>query len=104
MPQVLDQVGDETAEIVPLLRQLFDERERARGVAIDDEIAEAEERLLLDRAEQLQDVLDGDRPAGRGRELVEGRQRVAMRTARAARDEGERGIGDIEALRVGDGA
>ena len=37
--------------------------ERARGVAVDDEVAEPEERLLLDGAEELQDRLHGDRPA-----------------------------------------
>ena len=56
--QVLEQVGDEPAEILALLRQLLDERQRAGRVAVDDEVAEPEERLLLDGAEQLEDGLD----------------------------------------------
>ena len=51
--QVLDQVEDEPAEVVALLRELLDEGERAGRVAVDHEVAEPEERLLLDRAEQL---------------------------------------------------
>ena len=58
VPQVLEQVGDEPAEVLALLGELLDERERAGRVAVDHEVAEAEERLLLDRAEQLQDGLD----------------------------------------------
>ena len=53
MTQVLQQVGDEAAEILALLGELLDEDERARGVAVDDRVAEAEERVLLDRAEEL---------------------------------------------------
>ena len=58
--QVLDQVAHEPAEIVPLLGELFDERERTRRVTVDDEIAETEEGFLLDRAEELGGILDGD--------------------------------------------
>jgi hypothetical protein len=49
--QVLEQVGDEPAEILALLGELLQEDERTRRVAVDDRVAEAEERVLLDRAE-----------------------------------------------------
>ena len=49
--QVLEQIGDEAREILPLLGKLLDEDERTRGVAVDDGIADAEERLLFDGAE-----------------------------------------------------
>ena len=52
--QVLEQVGDEPAEILALLGELLEERQRAGRVAVDDEVAEPEERLLLDRAEELE--------------------------------------------------
>jgi hypothetical protein len=66
VPQVLEQVGDEPPEILALLRELLEEHERAGRVALDDEVAEAEQHLLLDRAEQLQHVLHRDRAARRG--------------------------------------
>ena len=84
--QVLEQVEHEPADVLPLRRELLDERQRAGGVAVDDEVAEPEQRLLLDRAEQLQDVLDRDPALGRGGELVERRLGVAVRAARAACD------------------
>ena len=57
VPQVLEQVDDEPAEVLALLGELLEEDERAGRVAVDDEVAEPEQHLLLDRAEQLQDVL-----------------------------------------------
>ena len=71
LPQVLDQVEDEPAQVVSALRELLQIGERAGGVAVDHEVAEAEERLLLDGPEQLQHVLHRDLPARRGGELVE---------------------------------
>ena len=85
-----------------LLREILDERQRAGGVAVDDEIAEPEQRVLLDGAEQLQHRLHRDVPLGRGRELVERRHRVAVRAARAARDQRERLVGRVDAFRVRD--
>ena len=55
--QMLEQVGDEPPEILALLGDLLEEAQRARGVAVDDEVAEPEEHLVLDGAEQLQHVL-----------------------------------------------
>ena len=52
--QVLEQVVDEPAEVLALLGQLFDQHERARGVAVDDRVAEPEEDVFLDRAQELQ--------------------------------------------------
>ena len=76
--------------------------ERAGGVAVDDQVAEPEERLLLDRAEQLEHGLDGDRPLGRGGELVERRLGVAVGAAGAARDQRQRRVGHVDLLAVGD--
>ena len=102
MAQVLEQVGDEPAEILALLGELLEEDERAGRVAVDDRVAEAEERVLLDGAEQLQHGLDVDRVPGRGRELVECRDRVAERAARAAGDQRQRCVGRLDLLGVGD--
>ncbi len=52
--QVLEQVADQAAQILPLAGQLFDEDERLGGVRGDDEVEQAEEGILLDRAQQLQ--------------------------------------------------
>ena len=78
--------------------------ERAGGVAVDDEVAEREERLLLDRPEQLEHRLHRDLTAGGRGELVERRLGVAVCAARAARDERERLVGHVDALGVGDQA
>ena len=84
--QVLEQVEHEPAEILALRRELLDERQRAGRVLVDDEVAQPEQRLLLDRAEQLQHGLHGDLALGRRRELVERRLGVAdTRRARRAR-------------------
>ena len=90
--QVLEQVGDEPAEILALLGELLDEGERAGRVAVDDQVAEPEERLLLDRAEQLQHrlhrdlVLRSPRRAGRASRPRRGRRRgPSARSATAPR-------------------
>src|SRR5207249_1764223 len=85
--QVLQKVVDEPPEILALLRELFHEGQRARRVAVDDEVAEPEERFLLDRSEQLQDRLHGDLLLGGGGELVESRHGVAVRTPGSTRDQ-----------------
>jgi hypothetical protein len=102
LPQVLDQVDDEAAEIVAALRQLLDVRQCPRCVPVDHEVAEAEERLLLDRSEQLEYGLNRDLVSGRGGELVERRDRVAVRAAPAPCDEGERLVGRVDPLGVRD--
>ena len=100
--QVLEQVGDEPAEILSLLRELLDEDERAGRVAVDDHVAEAEQRLLVHGADQLQDSLRVDGVGRRGRELVERRDRVAERAARAPRDQRERRVLRLDPLAVRD--
>ena len=102
--QVLEQVGDEPADVEPLLRELLDVRERARGVVVDDEVAEAEQRLLVGCAEQLEHGLDRDLAAGRRRELVERRHGVAKASLRGSRDERQRRVRHVEALAVRDPA
>ena len=104
LPQVLDQVEHEAPEVMAALRQLLDVGERTGRVAVDHEVAEAEERLLLDRAEQLEHRLHRDVAAGRGGELVERRLRVAVGAAGTAGDERERLVGDLDAFGVGDQA
>ena len=79
--QVLEQVGDEPAEILPLLRELLDEDERARRVAVDDHVAEPEQRVLVHRAEELEDGLRVHGAVRRRRELIEGRNGVAEAAA-----------------------
>ena len=102
VPQVLEQIGDEPAEILSLRGQLLDEHQRAGGVAVDDEVHQAEERFLLHRAEQLEDGLDGDVLLGRGGQLVERGDGVAVRAARAACDQGQRSVGSLDSLAVRD--
>ena len=46
--EVLEQIEDEPTEVLTLRGELLDNGERARGVPVDDEVAEAKERLLLD--------------------------------------------------------
>ena len=104
VPEVLEQIRDEPTQILALLRELLDETKRAGAVAVDHEVADAEEGLLLDRAQELQDGLDGDLALRRSRELVERRDGVAERAARAARDERQRGVGRVDLLAVGNRA
>src|SRR5438093_7691792 len=104
MSQVFEQIDDETAQILSLLRELLDERERAGGVAIDDEIAQAEERLLLHGAEELQDRLDRDLLLRRRSELVERRLGVAIRAPAASGDQRQCLVGHVDPLAVGDAA
>ena len=104
LAQMLDQVEDEPAEVVAALRELLEIGERAGGVAVDHEVAETEERLLLDRPEQLEHGLHRDLVAGGRRELVERRLRVAKCPASAARDERQRLVGHLDALGVRDQA
>jgi hypothetical protein len=49
--EVLEQVDDEPPEVLPLFGELFEKRQCTCRVAVDDEVAEAEERLLLDGAQ-----------------------------------------------------
>ena len=77
---MLEQVVDEPREILSWSASL-DEGEQAGGVAIDDEVADAEERFLLDGAEELQHRLHRDLPVRRGGELIE--QETASRSCRA---------------------
>jgi hypothetical protein len=85
--QMLEQVGYEASEILALLGELLDECQEPRRVAVDHQVADSEERLLLDRAEELEDSLDRDVPVRRRRELVERGNGVAEAAARAPRDE-----------------
>ena len=71
-------ICDESADVLALLGQLLDVGERPGGVAVDDEVAEAEERLLLDRAEELEHRLHGHRALRRGDQLVERRDGIPV--------------------------
>ena len=103
--QVLEQVEHEPADVLSLRRKLLDERQRSGGVAVDDEVAEPEERLLLDRAEELQDVLHGDlrlSVAAASWSSVDSASRYAPRAPRAI--ERERLVRHVDLLRVRDQA
>ena len=100
--QVLEQVGHEPAEVLALLGEVLEELQRAGRVLVDHEVAEPEQRLLLDGAEELENGLDRDLVAGGRRQLVECRLRVAIRASSASRDQCERGVGRLDALGVGD--
>jgi hypothetical protein len=102
--QMLEQVGHEPSEILPLLGELFKELQRAGRVTIDDEIAEAKERILLDRTEELQYRLDRDLSLSSGGELVERRLCVTVGAASAASDQREGRVRHVDALAVGDPA
>ena len=104
VPQVLEQVPDELAEILSLLGELLDEVEGAGRVPVDDHVTEPEQRLLVDRPDELEDGLGVDRVVRRGGELVECRHRVAERAARSSRDERESRVLRLDPLALGDSA
>ena len=58
---------DEPPEVLALLGELLDEEERACGVVVDDHVAEPQERLLVDRADELEHGLRVDRVVRRRR-------------------------------------
>ncbi len=98
LAEMLDQLGDEPTDVLPLLCELFDLDERSGRVPVDDGVAEAEEGVFLDPADQLEHVLDGDRAAGGGGELIEGRDGIAKRAVGAAGDQRQGGVGCVDAL------
>ena len=100
VPEVLEEIGDEPAEVLPLLGELLEEREHPCRVAVDDHVADPEQRLLLDGADELEHRLRVDRAVRRGGELVEGRHRVPERAARAAGDQRQRRVGCLDPLAV----
>ena len=104
LAEMIDQVDDEPADVLALLGELLDLDERARGVAIDDRVAEAEERVLLDPADELEHILHRDRAAGGRGELVERRDGVSERAVRAARDERQGGVRGVDLLALADAA
>ena len=63
---MLEQVGDEPAQVLALLSELLEEGQRARSVPVDDEVTDSEQRLLLDGAEELEDRLHGHLGLRRG--------------------------------------
>ena len=102
LAEMLEQIGDEASEILALLGELLEERQRTGRVAVDDEVADPEERLLLDRAEELEHRLHRDLALGRRGQLVERRHRVAEAAARRAGDQRERRLGRLDPLAFGD--
>ena len=100
---MLEQFGDEAGQILALVGELLDEREQAAGVAVDDQVADSEQGLLLDGAEELQDPLHRDLAVRRGGKLIESRHCVAEASAGAPGDEGEGCVRDVDLLAVRDG-
>ena len=82
VPQVLQEVDHDATEVLSLLGELLEEEERARRVAVDDCVAEPQERLLVDGSDELENRLGVDRVVRRGGELVEGGDGVAEGAAR----------------------
>ena len=82
VPQVLEEVGDDAPEILALLCKLLEEEERAGRVVVDDRVAEPQERLLVDCADELEHRLRVDRVvrrsvrAGRASRRRRGRSRA----------------------------
>ena len=104
MAQVLEQVRDEPAQVLPALRELVEEEERSGRVLVDDHVAEPEQRLLVDRADELEHGLRVDGVVRRGGELVERRDRVAEGTSGGARDQRQRRVLGLYALALSDPA
>ena len=104
LAQVLEQVVDDSAEILSLFRELLEEEERSGRVAIDDHVAEPQQRLLVDGADELEDGLRIDGVVRRRGELVERRDRVAEGAAGGACDERESGVLCLDALALSDAA
>ena len=104
MAQVLEQVRDEPAQVLPALRELVEEEERPGRVVVDDHVAEPEQRLLVDRADELEHRLRVDGVVRRGGELVERRDRVAEGAAGGARDQRQRRVLGLDALALSDPA
>ena len=102
--QVFEQVEDDSAEILSLLRELLEEEERSGRVAIDDHVAQPQQRLLVDGADELQDGLRIDRAVRRRSELVECGHRVAERASGGPCDERESRVLCLDALTLGDAA
>ena len=100
--EMLEEVVDEATEVLTLLGELLDEDERSGRVVVDHHVAEPEERVLVHGSQKLEDGLRVDRSVRRRRELVERRDGVAKRPARAPGDERERRIGHLDRLAVGD--
>ena len=96
--EVLEKVDHEPAQILPLLRELLEELQSPGGIPVDDEVAEAEEGLFLDRSEQMKHLLDGDRAVRSGGELIERRDRVAEAASRTAGDQRQRRLGRLDPL------
>ena len=82
VPQVLEEVDHDPTEILTLLGELLQEEERAGRVAVDHRVAEPQERLLVDRSDELEHGLRVDRVVRSGGELVEGGDGVAEGAAR----------------------
>ena len=99
--QVLEQVVDEAAEILPLLGELLDEDERSCGVAVDDHVAEPKQRVLFDRPDELENGLGIDRAVRCGGKLVERRDRVSERSVRAPGDQREGGVLGLDPFSLG---
>ena len=104
MPEVLEQIAHEAPDVLTLLAELLDEQEGAGGVVVDDRVAEAKQRVLLDRADELKHILHRDLAPGGSRELVERGHGIAESTSSPACDQRECGVRSIDALGIGHAA
>ena len=85
LPEVLQELLRELAEVLAAFRWLFDQHERAGDVAVDDRVAEAEQEILLDGGAELEDVLDGSSSPSRRRAGRAARSRRGTSRSRRAR-------------------
>ena len=92
----------ELAHVHPRVGQSRDEPERARDVPLQDEHGGLEQRVGVHLTEQSLDVLEADRPATEGGELLERADRVAHAAERMLRDERERAVRDAHGLGIAD--
>ena len=90
------QVRCEGGRIVPLLDACLDRLKRASRIALGDGIDRVLQQLRVGHAEHGEHVLDGDRAAAVGDQLLERAQGVAEAPRRRARESRDRGGRDLD--------
>ena len=100
--QASDEVEREAAQVLPLVDERRDGREQAREVSGDEPLDDVGDGAARCRAEDLRDMLGGDRTTGVREHLLEDGERVAHRSVAGADDRVDRGLLDAAALRSDD--
>ena len=102
--QMLEQVTEELAQILPVLRQLVEFPEHGRDVALEQAVRQRQQLPLRREAEHREHIRLHDLLPAKTDELVERRLRVAHAAVRAARDGLERRFLDGHVLLARDQA